>query len=186
MSVKLTHEALAESHYFVVRLTLRVEVRTTLSAAHRETCEGVLENLLEAEELKDAEVNRGVKSQTALVRSDSAVELNSVTAVNLNSAVVIDPSYSEHDLTLRLYDSLKNLLLDKLRVSRKCGSNRIKELINCLEELRLASIPYHNLLHEIVKILILNLVIHKISTFLLPGAFLQVRRAKNSFCRLKA
>ena len=114
MSVKLTHEALAESHYFVIRLALRVEVRTTLSAAHRETCEGVLENLLEAEELKDADVNRRVKSQTALVRSDSAVELNSVTTVNLNSAVIVDPGNSENDLTLRLYDSLKNLLLDKL------------------------------------------------------------------------
>ena len=38
-----------------------------------------------------------------------------------------------------------------------------------------------------LKILILNLVIHKISTFLLPGIlFLQVRQANYSFCRLKA
>ena len=82
-----------------------------------------------------------MKSETSLVRSDSTVELNSVTTVNLNSACIIDPSNSEHDLTLRLYDSLKNLLLDKLRVYGKCRSNRVKEFINSLEELGLISIP---------------------------------------------
>ena len=127
-----------------------------------------------------------MESDTALVRSDSAVELNSVTTVNLNSAVIVDPSNSEHDLTLRLYDSLKNLLLDKLRVYRKCRCDRVKEFIYCLVKFRLVSIPCHNLLHETIKILILNLVIHKISTFLLPGTILQVRAAKISFCRLKA
>ena len=121
-----------------------------------------------------------MKSETSLVRSDSAVELDSVTSVDLDLAVIVDPSYSEHDLTLRLYDPLEDLLLDKLRVYGKCRCDRVKELINCLEEFRLVAIPCDNALHEAVEVLILNCVIHKCSTFLLLS-ILQVAKAKNSF-----
>ena len=68
---KLSHEALAETHYFSVALTLRVEVGTTFAAAHRKSSKAVLKDLLETEELDDTAVYRRVKSETSLVWSDS-------------------------------------------------------------------------------------------------------------------
>src|SRR5574344_297847 len=106
-----------------------------------------------------------MKSQTALVRSDSTVELNSVASVDLHSSVVINPCNSEHNLSLRLNDSLKNLLLDKLGVCRKSCLNRCKELMYSLEELRFIRVLSHNLLHEAIKVLIVNCVIHIMPPF---------------------
>ena len=49
---ELKHEGLAETHDLSVRLSDRIEVRTTFRATHRKRCEGVLECLLESEELE--------------------------------------------------------------------------------------------------------------------------------------
>jgi len=144
MSVELSHEALAEGHNFVIRLALRVEVGTALTTAHRKACKRVLEDLLETKELKDTKVNRRMKTETALVRSDCAVELNTVTAVNLDLTLIIYPSNSEHDLTLRLYDPLKNVLLLDVRTLVDDGLQRLKELMYCLVELRLRGILLDN------------------------------------------
>jgi hypothetical protein len=51
---ELGHEALAEAHDLGVGLALGVEVRAALAAADGQRGEGVLEDLLEAEELDDA------------------------------------------------------------------------------------------------------------------------------------
>ena len=66
-----------------VRLALRVKVRATLAATHVETGEGVLEDLLESEELEDGEVDRGVETETALVRSEDRRELDTVASVDM-------------------------------------------------------------------------------------------------------
>ena len=72
---QLGHEALAEAHHFVVGLALGVEVRAALAAAHRQRGQGVLEDLLEGQELQHAEVDRRVEAQPALVGADGAVHL---------------------------------------------------------------------------------------------------------------
>src|SRR5690606_5936889 len=56
VAVQLGHEALAEPHDLAVGAALRVEVRAALRATDGEAGEGVLEDLLEPEELHDAEV----------------------------------------------------------------------------------------------------------------------------------
>ena len=88
---KLCHKALAESHYLAVGLALGVKIGAALAAAHRQTCKAVLEYLLEAQEFYYGSAYGGVKSQTALVRSDSGVELAAETAVHLNVALVVNP-----------------------------------------------------------------------------------------------
>ena len=146
VALQLRHEALAETHHLHVALTLGVEVGTALAAAHGERGEGVLEDLLEAEELEDTQVDGGVESQAALVGPDGAVELNAETAVDADVALVILPRHAEDDGTLRLGDALKNAVVFVLLVSGENGSDGGDNLLNGLQELRLAGVFGANLL----------------------------------------
>ena len=76
-----------------------------------------------------------MKSDTALVRSDSRVELYSETSVYLYLAVIVNPWYTENDLSLRLYYSLEYACINKVL---SLFSNRLesfKNLCNSLDEL---------------------------------------------------
>jgi hypothetical protein len=84
---QLGHEALAEAHDFVVALALGIEVGAALAAAHGERGEAVLEDLLEGQELEDAEVDGRMEAQAALVRADGAVHLDAEAAVDLDGAL---------------------------------------------------------------------------------------------------
>ena len=68
-----------------------------------------------------------MKSETALVGSDSRVELNSEASVYLYLAVVVNPRYAEDDLSLRLNDALENACVNEI-LSSLC--NRLKALEN--------------------------------------------------------
>ena len=50
---QLKNERLAETHDFLVRLSARAEVRTTLAATHRKSGQRILERLLEAQEFEN-------------------------------------------------------------------------------------------------------------------------------------
>src|SRR5699024_12666070 len=58
--------------------------------------------LLETQELHDAEVDRGMEAQAALVGTQRRVVLHAEGAVDADRALVIDPGHPEDDLTLRL------------------------------------------------------------------------------------
>ncbi len=153
MLAKLSHEALAECHDLTVRLALRIKVGTALAAAHRKACKAVLEDLLKSEELDDAEVYSRVESQTALVRTDSRVELYSVACVYLNLSVVIYPRNSELDLSLRVYKSLKKSSLSVLLlISLDYNSDSLKNLLDCLVELRLCRVLFNYLCNDFINI----------------------------------
>jgi len=81
---QLGHEGDTEAANLVVGLALGVEVGATLATTHVQAGQGILEDLLEAEELQDGQVNRGVEAETALVGAESGVELNAETAVDLD------------------------------------------------------------------------------------------------------
>ena len=59
-----------------------------------------LKHLLEGEELEDAEVDRRVEAQAALVGADRAVHLDAEAAVDLHLALVVQPRHAEHDHAL--------------------------------------------------------------------------------------
>src|SRR5690606_18937331 len=84
VAVQLRHEALAEAHDLGVAATLRIEVRAALRTTDRQAGEGVLEDLLEAEELHDAEVDGGAEAQAALEGPECAVELHPEPAVDVH------------------------------------------------------------------------------------------------------
>lgn len=141
MSVKLRHEALAESHDFGVRLAARVKVRAALAAAHRQTGKAVFEGLLEAQKFHDAEVDGGMESQAALVRPYGVVELNSVAAIDMGHAFVVHPRHSEHNLTVRLDQSFQNSVLSvKLFICLDNGSERLENFSDSLHKFGLTRI----------------------------------------------
>ena len=140
MSAKLSHKALAETHNLSVGLALRVEVGTALAAAHRKCGQGVLEDLLEAEELDDTDIYGGVESDTALVRTDRGVELDTETSVYLYLAVVVYPRNAEDDLSLRLNDSVEYACVDEVLSLFSNRLKGLKNLCNCLNELGLAGV----------------------------------------------
>ena len=92
VAVQLGHEALAEPHDLGVGSALGIEVAAALAAADRHSGQRVLEDLLEAEELDDAEVHRGVEAQAALVRAERGVELHPEAAVDLDLAASRRPT----------------------------------------------------------------------------------------------
>ena len=141
MSVELCHETLAEPHDLIVGFTLRVEVGTALAAADRKTCEAVLEDLLEAKELDDAEIYGRMKSETSFVRSDRAVELNAIAAVHLYLAVIIYPRYAEHNDSLRLNESFQKCEIPVVLLIRfNDYTDRLENFLDCLDKFRLCSV----------------------------------------------
>ena len=132
MPVELCHKRLTELHHFIVALASDREVRATLSAAHRQRGERILERLFETEELQDTQVHRRMEAQTTLIGSDSAVELHTVTEVHLYLALVVDPRHTEGDDTLGLYDALDNLRLLELRMLVIHVFDRLQHLSYCL------------------------------------------------------
>ena len=140
VAVELGHEALAEAHDLRVGAALRVEVRAALAAAHRERGEGVLEDLLEAEELEDREVDGGVEAQAALVGADRAVVLDAVAAVDVELAGVVGPRDAEHDDALGLDEALEDAGVLVLLPRLEHGLEGAEHLGDGLDELRLVGI----------------------------------------------
>lgn len=95
--VKLAHERAAEAADLAVRLALGVEVGATLATTHVEAGQGVLEDLLKAQELEHAEVDGGVQSEATLVGAKGGVELHAEGIVDLDLALVVLPHYAELD-----------------------------------------------------------------------------------------
>jgi hypothetical protein len=97
MLVELPHEGNAELADLVVGLALGVKVAATLTSTHVQASEGILEDLLETQELENGQIDCGVEAETALVRTKSGVELDAVALVDVAFALVIFPDDTELD-----------------------------------------------------------------------------------------
>lgn len=69
--------------------------------------QGIFEDLLEAQELQDGEINSWVKTKTTLVWTEGRVELHAVSAVDLWESLVIFPDDAELDDALWNGDDLE-------------------------------------------------------------------------------
>jgi hypothetical protein len=148
------HEALAETHHFIVALALGVEVAAALATAHGQGGQAVLEGLLEAQELQDAEVHAGVETQTALVGSDGAVELDAEAAVHLRVALVIHPWHAEDDGALGLHHTLQEHFALVLGVRLDERDHHFGHFMHGLKEFRLIAIALFDGCHEGVHSLV--------------------------------
>lgn len=66
----------------------------------RTSSQGILEDLLKPKELENRQVDRGMESKTSLIRTQSRIELDTVSAVELWLSLVILPDNAELDDTL--------------------------------------------------------------------------------------
>ena len=148
MAEQFRHEALAETHDFAVAAALagrvgalfRIEVRTAFAAAHRQRRQRVFENLLEAEEFQNGEVDRRIETETAFVRADGRIELDAVAAIDTDDAFVVNPRNAEDDRAFRLDDPFQNgfRLIFGMRVHH--GGERGENLFHGLQEFRLVRV----------------------------------------------
>jgi hypothetical protein len=73
--------------------------------------QGILEDLLETQELQDRQVDCGVQTETAFVWAEGRVELDSVAAVDLHLVLIVLPDDTELDDTLGNGDDLEGSLV---------------------------------------------------------------------------
>ena len=138
---ELCHKALAECHYFSVRFSLRIEIRSTFTSADRKSCKRVLENLLKTKEFDNTKVYGWMKTKTSFVWSDRTVELYTVSCINLYLSVIIYPRNTEFDLSFRLYKSLKkSFFAEFFFICLDHNTKRFQYLFYCLMEFRLSRV----------------------------------------------
>ena len=145
---QLGHERLAEPHDLAVALSLRVEVRPALAAAERQGGQGVLEHLLEGQELQDPQVHRRVEAEPALVGAERAVHLHPEPPVHFDPAVVVHPRHPEQEHPLRLDDAFQDADRPVLRVPVEHHGDGFGDLAHRLVELRLRRIPGDDIGHQ--------------------------------------
>ena len=158
MAGKLGHETLAETHHLCVGLATRAEVGTTLAATHRERRQGILEGLLEGQELQDAEVHAGMEADTALVGTDRAVHLNAIATVDMDLALVVGPGNTEHDDALRLDHTLKDLEIHQMRIRGDIRCNTFHHLTDSLVKFFFARVACDQFIHEPVDVVLCEFV----------------------------
>ena len=156
VAVQLIHKGLAETHDLPVALTLGVEVRAALAAAHGQSGQSILEDLLKAQELDDRQVDGGVQTQTALVGANGGVELDTVAAVDLHHAVVVHPGHPEENGPLRLHHTAHNVLLLVAGIGLHHGLQRLQNFLHSLEELLLMTVAGLQALHDGLQISVIQ------------------------------
>jgi len=132
---KLPHEGLAESSNFVVTSSLGIEVTATFATAHAQASQGILKDLFKTQELEDGQIDRRVKAETALVWSESRVELHTETPVNLEFTLIVFPDHSELDNTLWNRDDLQADFVLWVLLKEAAGLDGRDKLIVSLLEL---------------------------------------------------
>lgn len=142
MAVKLVHERLAETHDFIVRLALRIEVRTAFRTADGEAGEGVFKNLLKTEELDRARGDARVEAEAAFVGADGGVELDAVAFVHAHLAGVVQPCDAEKYLPFGLHDAVDDVVFEVFFLALKQGAEGIQNFLRGLVKLVLGGTAY--------------------------------------------
>ena len=81
-----------------------------------------------------------MESETALIRTDGGIELNSVSAVDLNLAVVVDPRNTELDESLGFDDTVDHTRLDNVGTPLDNRLERFKNLSDSLKKFGLIGV----------------------------------------------
>lgn len=141
VAVKFGHERVAEAHNFGVGLACGVEIAAALAAAHRKTREGIFESLLESEKFHHGEVDVGLETEPALVRSYRVIELHAEAAVHVPDAFVVLPRHTEDDLPVGFDHSFEDAVAaEELLVLLDGGSERAEHLAHRLHKFGFARI----------------------------------------------
>jgi len=148
MAIELGHQALTETHDFVVGFAFRVKITAALAATDGQAGQGVLENLFEAQEFDDAQVHGRVETHAALVGSQGAVEFHPEGSVDVDFAFVVLPGHPENDLPFRLTNALDNFLFCELGILHQNRAECFQNFVNRLMELAFSGISVQHILKD--------------------------------------
>ena len=81
-----------------------------------------------------------MEANTAFVRTDCAVELNTITAVNVDFTGIVCPRYTEHNNSFRLNNAFENCILLDFRHLFYYRFKSFKNFFNCLQKFRFIGI----------------------------------------------
>ena len=84
-----------------------------------------------------------METQSALIRTNGAVELHAVARIDVHLALIIGPRHAEHDHALRLNEPLDDLCFLKFRVLVVYIVNRDQHFLHCLQKLRFSGVLPH-------------------------------------------
>lgn len=129
-----------------------VEVRATLAGPDALAGERVLEDLLEAQELDDRQIDGRVEAQAALVGAEGAGEFHAVAAVDLNPAPVVDPGNPEHDLPFRFAEALENVCVGVFGMPVENRAERVQDLLDGLLEHDFACAATSDRVEDVVQV----------------------------------
>ena len=90
----------AEIMRFCFTLTTWREVGTPFTTTHRQCSKGIFECLFKSQEFQYGEVYRSVETDTAFVRADCIVMLDTISHIGLDLTFVIHPGYAERKNTV--------------------------------------------------------------------------------------
>jgi len=148
VAVQGRHEALAETHDLGVGFAGRIEVRAALAAADGQAGQGVLEDLLEAQELDDAGIDVRLEAQAALVRADRTVELAAVTDIGMILALVIHPYDAEREHPFRLDHPVQQVGFHIFGMCVDYGGDGREHFFNGLDKFRLIAVLFLHILND--------------------------------------
>ena len=90
-----------------------------------------------------------MEAETALVGTDSAVELDAVAGVGLDLALIVNPGDAEGEDAVRLYQTLNDLCLLELRVLVLDLFDGLQYFLNSLQVLFLCGILGLKACHDV-------------------------------------
>ena len=127
------HECLAETHDFGIALSNGVKVGSALGTAHRKGRKGILEGLLETEELEHGRCYCLMEAKSSFVGADGAVELHTVSKVGLDFTFVVNPSDAECEDAVRFDHPLHDLRLLEFGMLIVNFFNTFEHFLHCLK-----------------------------------------------------
>ena len=94
-----------------------------------------------------------MQTDTALVRSDCTVELYTVTGIYLNLTFIVNPWYTEFELSFRIYHSFqKSILSVFFFICLDNDSQRLQNLFYCLMKFRFRWILLYNFGNNLIYV----------------------------------
>ena len=130
---------------------LRVEVAAAFTPAHRQGGKGVFEGLLERGKFQYRQIDRGMKTQAALVRTNGHAVLDAIATIDLYLPLVIDPAHAKHHNAFGLYQAIEQPLFGITGIFQDEGSHAFADLGDGLQKLGLARVPIGHMLEKRVN-----------------------------------
>ena len=132
----------------------RVEIGTAFSASHGKAGQAVLESLFKSQEMEDVQIDVGLKAQSSLIRTDSAVKLDTVSDIGVRPAFIVLPDDTEGKAAFRFGQPRQEIGLLVLRMLLYNRGQRGQYLSDRLLKCRLKGVNFFCVLNDFGNIFV--------------------------------